>query len=401
MDNKTPKVEEKPLSEMQFKEIAKKVQSYYGVVSSAPTMLLKELLSRIDASYGLLGLVDIGGEGIILAALDSIQTKIAIKIAAPREQQYAKNIIAYGIRKFKEVLAPIHFEERFIAGCELQNQLFQKTQKATGCALRVPQIRKVSKAPGLYVEMEYIEGVTILRHLQAKNSLGVSMVAFCKLLEAVNFFHGYGMVHRDLKSENIMVADSDRISIVDWTLSKIVHEKRDITMAGTRMGTKPYAAPEMVFDGDSVNANYLVDIYSLGVILYEFVNLSKAPRLLDSSMENKAEQEQYNSFLRDRMPPLLVPVFEKATALDPGDRYQTVEPFLQEVKIAMSKMGLQEDTKTISQKIKAVDLTKAETAISLMMCARCKNAEECCFNEFQACDKIIAAYKTLKNEGIL
>ncbi|MCR4318369.1 MAG: protein kinase [Planctomycetes bacterium] len=120
--------------------------------------------------------------------------------------------------------------------------------------------------------MEYVEGVS-LRDVMEEKQLG-PMEAFRiirQICEALEFAHMKGVVHRDMKPENILVDKAGRVKITDFGLSRIITqaETERITKTNTIMGTFDYMAPEQREKSKAVD--HRADIYSLGVIFYEML----------------------------------------------------------------------------------------------------------------------------------
>src|SRR5690606_20430944 len=92
-----------------------------------------------------------------------------------------------------------------------------------------------------------------------------------KICEALQFAHDEGIVHRDVKPENILVDSKGRVKIADFGIAKLVGRKEDITLTGTQhtLGTPHYMAPEQIDTPTKVD--HRADIYALGVVFYEML----------------------------------------------------------------------------------------------------------------------------------
>ncbi len=124
-----------------------------------------------------------------------------------------------------------------------------------------------------YMVLEYAPGIT-LRELIGKTGpipekrvLGI----FHQLLEALEYAHSKGIVHRDMKPSNIMIDEShnDAVKVMDFGIARIMDDI-GLTRTGTKMGTISYMSPEQV--RAEKNIDQRSDIYSLGVILYEMLS---------------------------------------------------------------------------------------------------------------------------------
>lgn len=330
-----------------YKTLLQNLFAYQKSVSQAPGDLLREILCRINAEYKLIGLVDIGAEGAILAVQTQLDEKRVLKIANPFFNEPGKQ--KWTVRGFLsfEKEEENEFRRRFIEGTKLQRLLFCEQQKEKPDFFYVPNVYRLESTPGLFVEMEWIDGIHILRWARENNDLGFSLRLFMRVLLAIEFFHGFGVVHRDLKTENIMVSGKpgkEKIAIVDWTMAKVVGEQRELTMPGVKMGTSPYASPKLIIDGLSRDVNYTDDIFSLGVILYEFATLNAVPRIQNAEIlkQDRDALKKYLLLLENKIPERLRRVFHTATELDESLRYQSIEPIIFEVDKALEDMGLKD-----------------------------------------------------------
>jgi serine/threonine-protein kinase len=120
-----------------------------------------------------------------------------------------------------------------------------------------------------YLTMEYVDGVNLRRHLAERGSLtvGESLDVGEHVLDALAAAHRAGLVHRDVKPENVLMATDGRIKVADFGLARAVTEVTSTT-TGTVFGTVAYLAPELVVRGAS---DARTDVYAAGVLLYEML----------------------------------------------------------------------------------------------------------------------------------
>ena len=124
-----------------------------------------------------------------------------------------------------------------------------------------------------YFIMEFIDG-TDLRHVIQSGALSATeaLAIVPQVCEALQFAHEEGIVHRDVKPENILLDKKGRVKIADFGLAKLLDKPATIytlTQAGQRMGTPHYMAPEQIEHPGQVD--HRADIYSLGVVFYEML----------------------------------------------------------------------------------------------------------------------------------
>src|SRR5437762_11747105 len=137
----------------------------------------------------------------------------------------------------------------------------------------------MDEAEGLhFISMQYVEGKNVRqlvngRPLELESDLRIGI----QVADALASAHARGIIHRDIKSGNVMVTDSGQVKILDFGLAKLLDEtaartsgidRTDLTEVGVPYGTATYAAPEQA-QGDKVDAR--ADIFSTGVLLYEML----------------------------------------------------------------------------------------------------------------------------------
>lgn len=121
-----------------------------------------------------------------------------------------------------------------------------------------------------YMVMEYVEGQPLDEYLkQNKDKLPLETIQqlFLQIASAVQYAHKQGIVHRDLKPANILLDTEEQLYLADFGIAQIVGASR-LTQSGTASGTPAYMAPEQVM-GQTIT--HAVDIYALGIILYQMV----------------------------------------------------------------------------------------------------------------------------------
>jgi Tol biopolymer transport system component len=135
-----------------------------------------------------------------------------------------------------------------------------------------------------YLVMEFIEGEAITAWCEHHTlKLEQRLRLFLQVCEAVEFAHRHLVVHRDLKPSNILVAVDGTPKLLDFGIAKMLVADTDnpaVTVTGTQMMTPEYASPEQV-RGDPVSP--AVDVYALGLILYELLTGEKAQKIPDSA----------------------------------------------------------------------------------------------------------------------
>jgi len=120
-----------------------------------------------------------------------------------------------------------------------------------------------------YLTMEYVDGVNLRRRLGERGALtvGETLDVAASVLDALAAAHRAGLVHRDVKPENVLLATDDRVKLADFGLARAVTEVT-ATTTGTVLGTVAYLAPELVVRGAS---DARTDVYACGVLIFEML----------------------------------------------------------------------------------------------------------------------------------
>lgn len=178
--------------------------------------------------------------------------------------------------------------------------------------VKILDARKVDNM--LFYTMEYVEGKTLRRWLQARQRLEFQSVVrvLCLVADALNHAHKI-TIHRDLSPENIMVLKDGSIRLLDFGLAKLDDQFKGLTVVGANLGKLQYMAPEQ--QADPAGVDFRADLYSLGIMFYELLT-GRAPA-----------PGQKLSALCPGLPPGADAFAEKAMAPDPNDRFQSALQF--------------------------------------------------------------------------
>jgi serine/threonine-protein kinase len=196
----------------------------------------------------------------------------------------------------------------------------------------------------VFLVMEFLSGRTLKQVIRDEGPLPLARVVEItrQVGEALHAAHFQGVIHRDLKSDNIMLLDTmagDHAKVLDFGIAKINEPegKRDteLTAPNLVIGTPQYMSPEQCSQDSEIDARS--DIYSLGVILYEML-VGHVPFAADSPtmVMMKHLQEPVPSVLDERkdLPATIARVIARAMAKLPGNRYQTVSELIEDLTIA-------------------------------------------------------------------
>jgi TolB-like protein/Tfp pilus assembly protein PilF/predicted Ser/Thr protein kinase len=198
-----------------------------------------------------------------------------------------------------------------------------------------------------FLAMEFVEGPTLGDKIRDRPlRLETALRLACEIASGIKAAHDKGVVHRDIKSANILLTLGDEAKVTDFGLATLGGRTR-VTTTGVAMGTPGYMAPEQA-RGEKVDRR--ADVWALGVVLYEMV-AGKLPFHGDSeaavvhSILN-AEPEPLTA-LRVGLPVDLDRIVAKCLAKDPGERYQHVEDLL--VDLRALRKRLETGTRTTAE----------------------------------------------------
>ncbi len=195
----------------------------------------------LDDRYEILSVKGIGGMAVVLKARDRLKNRVvAIKML---NEKHSNDSVS--IRRFVN-------ESRAIA--LLSNE-------------HIVDIYDVAfTGKSKYIVMEYIDGITLREYMRRNGPLGFeqSMDFIMQILSALQHAHEKGVVHRDIKPQNIMVQSNGRLKVTDFGIAQISDSEKG--NSGVAMGTVYYISPEQA---SGKTTTFSSDLYSVGIMLYE------------------------------------------------------------------------------------------------------------------------------------
>ena len=275
--------------------------------SSAGDSLMAAVLpegTEIGSRYRVVQLLGRGGMGAVYRVWDEeLNRDVALKLIRP------------------EIAADADVIERFKREIQLSSRVTHKN---------VLRVYDLGEADGTrFLTMQFVEGRDLSSLIKELGPLPVPRLIslfrqICKGLQAA---HEQGVVHRDLKPQNIMVEGTDNLLITDFGLAKNLGASA-MTEMGALMGTPAYMSPEQV-RGQAVDKRS--DIYSLGVILYEMAS-GKTPfaggSVFEVMMRRLSTPPRPLGDLNPAIPAYLRKIVERCLAVEASARYQSVEEIL-------------------------------------------------------------------------
>src|SRR3954447_20746127 len=177
----------------------------------------------------------------------------------------------------------------------------------------------------LYLSMRYVEGTDLGKLLRAEGRLEPRRAAYviAQVADALDAAHARGLVHRDVKPGNILIADGDRTYLTDFGLTKHAESASGLTKTGQWVGTVDYVAPEQV-RGEAIDAR--TDVYALGCVLFHalagkipFPRANEIARIY-AHVHDEPPAVDWAAL---GVPPAIDAVLRRAMAKDPAARFQS------------------------------------------------------------------------------
>ena len=263
---------------------------------------------QIVGKYKVLSTIGSGGFGTVFLAEDTwMEKKVAIKV--PHRQNH----------DFREMLR----EPRLLASLSHPNIVTVLTAEIQDNVF--------------FIVMEYVPGETLETVISREGALDLPLALdyTCQICNAVDHAHRQGVLHRDLRPSNVLVADSGLLKVADFGTSRVL----EIAAHGTTViGSPPYMAPEQ-FHGKAVFAS---DIYSLGVTMYQMLTgvlPYDTPSPSDIERLMRGELLTAPRLKNPRIPKAINDIVLKAMAPDIPQRYQRAGDLLDDVLAARGDGG--------------------------------------------------------------
>jgi tRNA A-37 threonylcarbamoyl transferase component Bud32 len=198
----------------------------------------------------------------------------------------------------------------------------------------------VSSGDRQFIVMEYLEGKTLRQILAERTFSAEELLSIAPMVsEALDYAHSQGIIHRDIKPDNIFVLESGNIKVADFGIAKML-KVSDQAHTDVIMGTPNYIAPELV---KGMAYDYRVDIFSLGVTLYELL-AGRRPFDADNDYaiiyKVASEEPVPLAEVRNDLPPDLVRVINRSLEKDPGRRYPNMKEVKEDLMKVRAELGM-------------------------------------------------------------
>ncbi|HEX4964995.1 MAG TPA: protein kinase [Thermoanaerobaculia bacterium] len=242
-----------------------------------------------------------------------------------------------------ERLVALKFLSSYRAGNEADQRRFLREARVSS-ALDHPNICTVYEVDEtddgrLFIAMALCEGETLKRRIErGELPLAEAVDVAAQIAAGLAAAHAKGIVHRDVKPANVIVAPDGRVKIVDFGIAKLPDQSR-LTRDGTAVGTAGYMAPEQI-RGDTIDAR--TDVWALGVVLYEMVT-ARSPFPAETDHDRirgilSRDPEPLVALRRD-VPQAIDRIVARALAKRPEDRYARMEEMRADLLHAAESLG--------------------------------------------------------------
>ena len=268
---------------------------------------------RLDGRYEIQEIVGVGGMSVVYKAYDNVDDRVvAVKIL---KDEFLTNDDF--VRRFKN-------ESKAIALLSHPN---------------IVKVYDVSFGEKLqYIVMEYVDGITLKEYIQKQGAITWNDALFftTQILKALQHAHDKGIVHRDIKPQNIILLPNGNIKVADFGIARFSRSETR-TLTDTAIGSVHYISPEQA-KGEFTDEK--ADIYSVGVVLYEML-AGKVPFEAESAVSVALMQLQNNAKrlteINPDIPLGLEQICIHAMEKDPKDRYQSATEMLLDVEEVINK----------------------------------------------------------------
>jgi serine/threonine-protein kinase len=185
-----------------------------------------------------------------------------------------------------------------------------------------------------FIVFEYVDGATLKDHLAKRGPLppDEALAIAIDVGDALAYAHDHGIVHRDVKPQNVILNGDGAAKVTDFGIARSVDVEQEVTQTGTVIGTGDYIAPEQASGRAAVPAS---DVYGLGCVLFELLTGSppfSGAGFVDVAMQHIHAPPPSVLERRPDVPPRIAAAVGRALEKDPDDRFPSMEAFVAELR---------------------------------------------------------------------
>src|SRR6195256_265756 len=288
------------------------------------------MIGQLFGNYKITQKIGAGGQGTVYKAID---------------QKLGRTVVV------KVLPAELTVKEANLKRFEREARLASSLDHPNICT-----IFDMDEAGGVhFITMQYVEGRNVRqlvngRPLELESALRIAV----QVADALAAAHARGIIHRDIKSGNIIVTDAGQVKILDFGLAKLLDESEaassgihqtELTEIGVPYGTATYAAPEQA-RGDRVDKR--ADIFSTGVLLYEMLTGTwpfRGKTTIDVRHAVLHDAPRPVAELRkEPLPARLQQILDRCMAKEPRDRYQKMEEVRDDLRAVLQEVSTSDTT---------------------------------------------------------
>ncbi len=250
--------------------------------------------------YAIRGVLGTGGMGVVYRAHDrELDETVAIKTLRP-----------------DVVRGDVSMLDRFKQEIRLARRITHRN---------VVRTHDLGEVEGMYfITMEYVEGTTLKELIRKRGRLptAVAITVGKQLCRALEVAHEQGVIHRDIKPQNMVVDHSGFLKVMDFGIARLAERSKEgLTSTGAAVGTADYIPPEQLM-GEAIDGR--ADLYSTGAVLFECVTgrtVFSAPTLMALMAKHLEERPDDPRTLNPEVPDVLANVILKALEKHPNNRF--------------------------------------------------------------------------------
>jgi serine/threonine-protein kinase len=200
----------------------------------------------------------------------------------------------------------------------------------------------------LYIAMEYLAGRTLGQVIREEGPLPVERTAdlLAQVADALDYAHGQGVLHRDVKPANVMVAERQgrlHVTLMDFGLVKAMSESSTLTSTGTTLGSPEYMAPEQADPNRRDEVGPATDLYALGIVAYQMLTgrvpfPGNTPATLNAHLHLSPPDPRQ---VRPDLPERVAAVLRQALSKAPDERYSTGAALVAALRAAQPRRAAQ------------------------------------------------------------
>jgi serine/threonine-protein kinase len=259
--------------------------------------------------YEIKGVLGIGGMGVVYRAWD---TELGELVAIKALRMDAAQSEPAALERFKQEI-------------RLARKITHRN---------VVRTHDIGEVEGLYfITMEFVEGQSLKHLIQNQGSLpvNVALTVGKQLCRALEVAHEQGVIHRDIKPQNLIVEPSGTLKVMDFGIARLAKRSQGMTQAGMAIGTPEYMAPEQLLGGE---VDFRADLYATGAVLFESLT-GRPPFVADSPITLVAKQLEEAPpsprGLNAAVPVALEKLILRALSKNPAERPQSAALLFEEL----------------------------------------------------------------------